>query len=119
MAHPEQTRLAEISKELDASFQKGLVLPSFKSEELKHLEQLATTLKAKGYLGKITFAGQSSNGIYNVQFNVDNGAGYSSTWPQWAYELAKLSLLYGKKLYVLANGDPFGTNLVQVLLFSP
>ncbi|MBI4785207.1 MAG: hypothetical protein HY785_28460 [Oscillatoriophycideae cyanobacterium NC_groundwater_1537_Pr4_S-0.65um_50_18] len=118
MAHTENTQLAEITKELDARFQKGLTLTSFKSEELKHLDQVATALRAKGYLGKIAFAGQSSSGTYSVQFNVDNDGGYSSVWPQWAYELAKLSLLNNKKLYVISNGDPFGANLIQVLIFA-
>lgn len=47
-----------------------------------------------------------------------NGSGYSSTWPLWAFELAKAALLYGKKVFIIANGDPFGSNLVQVLIFA-
>lgn len=117
MTHVEQSKLMETSKELDAQLQQGIVFKPAKSEELKHLDQLVTALGSKGYFGKVAFAGQTSSGSYNVQFNVDNAGGYSSTWPQWAFELAKLSLLHGKKLYVIANGDPFGSNLVQVLLF--
>ncbi|WP_088889139.1 hypothetical protein [Leptolyngbya ohadii] len=117
MTHTESAKLAEINKELDASLQKGLFFSSLKSEEVRHLEQIATKLRAKGYLGKVAYAGQTSTGSYSVQFNVDSAGGYSSTWPQWAFELAKLSLLHGRKLYVIANGDPFGSNLIQVLLF--
>ena len=117
MTQSEQANLLEISKELDARLQKGLTLKATKAEELKHLEQLVVALGAKGYLGKIAFVGQTSGGGYSVQFNVDDDGGYSSTWPQWAFELVKSALLYGKKVFVIANGDPFGSNLIQVLIF--
>ena len=42
--------------------------------------------------GTIAFAGQHSNGDYSVEFNNLNG-GFSSTWPHWAFELAKAALL--------------------------
>ena len=34
----------------------------------------------------------TSNGDYSVEFNNLNG-GFSSTWPHWAFELAKAALL--------------------------
>jgi hypothetical protein len=40
--------------------------------------------------GTIAFAGQNTSGTYSVQFNAQNGSGYSSSWPQWAaFALAK------------------------------
>ncbi len=118
MAQTEHSKLTEISQNLSSHLQSGLTLKTAKGEELKQLEKLALEVGSKGYFGKIAFAGQASNGIYNVQFNADNGTGYSSNWPGWAFELAKLALLYSKKVFVIANGEPFGSNLVQVLLFS-
>jgi hypothetical protein len=54
-----------------------------------------------------------------VQINVPStDTGYSSEWPQWAFELAKAALLTGKQVWVLANGDPFGSNLVTVLILN-
>lgn len=118
MTQTEHSQVTTISQELSNRLQNGLTLKTAKGEDLKQLEQLALAVGSKGYFGKIAFAGQASNGIYNVQFNVDNGSGYSSNWPGWAFELAKSALLYGKKVFVIANGDPFGSNLVQVLIFS-
>ena len=40
----------------------------------------------------IAVAGQHSSGDYSVEFSNQNG-GFSSTWPQWAFELAKAALL--------------------------
>jgi hypothetical protein len=54
-----------------------------------------------------------------VQFNdTSSNTGYSSAWPQWAFELAKDALLAGKDVWVIANGDPFGSNLLDVLILS-
>lgn len=44
--------------------------------------------------------------------------GYSSDCPQWAFELAQAALLAGKKVLLVANGNPFGSNLVTVLILS-
>ena len=41
--------------------------------------------------GTIAFAGQHSSGDYS-EFNNQSG-GFSSTWPHWAFELAKAALL--------------------------
>jgi hypothetical protein len=68
--------------------------------------------------GTISFAGQYTSGTYSVQFNAQNGSGYSSSWPQWAFALAKDALLGNKRVWVGSNGDPFGSNLVFVLIFA-
>jgi hypothetical protein len=70
-------------------------------------------------IGKIVLAGSSPSGSKWVQFNVDGGGGFASTWPQWAFEIAKDALLNNVKVWVIANGDPFGSNLTQVLLYAP
>ena len=118
MTQADTIQLIDISKVLDTQLQQGLTLKPTKAEEFKHLEQVAIELSAKAYIGRIAYAGQTASGAYSVQFNVDNGSGYISSWPQWAFELAKTSLLHGKKVWVIANGDPFGTNLIQVLILA-
>jgi hypothetical protein len=40
----------------------------------------------------VTVVGQHSSGDYSVEFKNQNG-GFSSTWPHWAFELAKAALL--------------------------
>jgi hypothetical protein len=85
------------------------------------LQQLAGLLAAaetNSYVGKVAFAGQTSSGSFQVQFNADGGSGYSSTWPEWAFNQAKSALLDNKKLWVIANGSPFGGNLLTVLILS-
>ena len=67
--------------------------------------------------GTIAFAGRHATGDFAVQYNDQNG-GWSSAWPQWAFELAKDALLGGKRVWVASNGDPFGTNLVFVMIFA-
>jgi hypothetical protein len=118
MTQDNHDKVIAISQELSNHLQHGLTVKPTKGEELKQLEKLALEVGSKGYFGKIAFVGQASNGIYNVQFNVDNGSGYSSTWPEWAFKLAQSALLHNKKVFVIATGDPFGSNLIQVLLFA-
>jgi hypothetical protein len=68
-------------------------------------------------VGYILHAGRVKDGTFQVQFNV-GGEGWSSRWPNWAYEPARDSLLHGKKVWVIYDGAmPFGPNLLQVLIF--
>ena len=68
--------------------------------------------------GTIAFAGQYATGSYAVQYNEQNNGGFSSSWPQWAFELAQAALLGNKRIWVASNGDPFGANLVWVLILA-
>lgn len=74
-----------------------------------------TTLTTTGYVGWISHAGRVSDGTYQVQFNIP-GNGWSSRWPQWAYEAALPALLHRKKIWVIATGVPFGSNLLFALV---
>ena len=58
-------------------------------------QQLAAAVAQAGFEAStdtIALAGQHSSGDYSVEFNNQNG-GFSSTWPHWAFELAKAALL--------------------------
>ena len=83
----------------------------------KQLTNIVAQAGFQATIGTIAFAGQYATGSYAVQYNDQNG-GFSSTWPQWAFELAKAALLGSKKVWVASNGDPFGTNLVFVLILA-
>jgi hypothetical protein len=83
----------------------------------KQLTNIVAQAGFQSTTGTIAFAGQYATGGYAVQYNDQNG-GFSSTWPQWAFELAKAALLGSKKVWVASNGDPFGTNLVFVLILA-
>jgi hypothetical protein len=91
------------------------------STELVSLPKQLTDIVAQAGLqastGTIAFAGQYASGNYAVQYNDQNG-GFSSSWPQWAFELAKAALLGSKRVWVASNGDPFGTNLVFVMILG-
>ncbi len=65
----------------------------------------------------VAFAGYAANlNEYHVQINRGT-EGYSSDWPEWAYDLAKQALLNNKKLWVISNGIPFGCNIEQVVIY--
>jgi len=66
--------------------------------------------------GTIAFAGQYATGSFAVQYNNPQG-GFSSAWPEWAFRLAKDALLGNRRVWVASNGDPFGSNLVFVMIF--
>jgi hypothetical protein len=83
------------------------------------LTKAANSQALSSNIGKIVLAGSSPSGSKWVQFNADGGSGFASTWPQWAFEIAKDALLNNVKVWVIANGDPFGSNLTQVLLYAP
>jgi hypothetical protein len=89
----------------------------------KQLSELADQVGLSSFIGRIGWAGQNSSGIFFVQFVVKNADGttdvYGSSWPGWAFELAKAALLRNiKRVWVLSNGDPVGDNLSSVLLLA-
>ena len=89
----------------------------------KQLSELADQVGLGSFIGRIGWAGQNSSGTFFVQFVVENADGttdvYGSSWPGWAFELAKAALLRNiKRVWVLSNGDPVGDNLSSVLLLA-
>jgi hypothetical protein len=65
-------------------------------------------------VGYIAYAGRASSGSGQVQVNISSG-GYASTWPEWAYNVAEGALHFNKKVWLIYNNSPFGSNLLQVL----
>jgi hypothetical protein len=115
----ERSALAELSARFEQATAE-LTIPDVSGPATsRRLTDIAAQAGLGSFFGTIAFVGESSSGSFEVQFN-DTGTntGYSSTWPQWAFELAKAALLGGKHVLVLANGDPFGSNLVSVLVFA-
>jgi hypothetical protein len=56
-------------------------------------QQFADAVAQAGFeASAVTVVEQHSGGDYSVEFNNQNG-GSSSTWPHWAFELAKAALL--------------------------
>ena len=110
-----QAQLAALQKQVDEKFERVKMMDFGDGPKFQHIANALTNLAVDSYIGTVAFAGQNSTGGYQVQFNTSN-SGYSSTWPQWAFELAKSALLSGKQLWVIANGLPFGSNLLTVLI---
>jgi hypothetical protein len=95
------------------------ILNATRAQLRERLTDAASPLGISVYVGTIATAGEYSDGSYWVQFDdTSTNSGYASAWPQWAFELAQSALLAGKEVLLLANGDPFGSNLVLVLLMS-
>lgn len=101
--------LSEVLDGVEVKAAKPLVGPS--SDLLKAVTTPTTT----GYVGWINHAGRVADGTYQVQFDIP-GNGWSSRWPQWAYEAALPALVNRKRVWVIATGVPFGFNLLQVLV---
>jgi hypothetical protein len=74
-------------------------------------------LGVTSYNGTVALVGQDSAGAFQVTYALANGGTFFSRWPQWAYEHAKLAKLHGKELWVIANGQPLGPNLLVVTIF--
>jgi len=113
----EQGALADVTERIE---QAAAELKIRSTELLGVPQQLADVVAQAGLqssTGTIAFAGQYASGNFAVQYNDQNG-GFSSAWPQWAFELAKAALLGNKRVWVASNGDPFGFNLVFVMILA-
>lgn len=65
--------------------------------------------------GWVCFIGRRRDGKALVQFNV-NSDGWSSEWPEWALDLAEISMLNELPLCVTSIGPPFGCNLQTAIV---
>jgi hypothetical protein len=117
MAETTKAQLAELQKEVDAKFDRVKSTDLGDGPKFQQIANALDSLAVDTYLGTVAFAGQTSTGSFEVQFNSGN-SGYSSFWPQWAFGLAQSALLSGKSLFVVANGLPFGSNLLTVLIWG-
>lgn len=66
---------------------------------------------------EVTSAGKDKNGLAFVSVVTAN-TGFGSSWEVWAFEIALQALIHDRKLLVVCNGDPVGTNLLAVTLLK-
>jgi hypothetical protein len=85
----------------------------------EQLANAADPLDLSTYPGTIVSVGVDSVGGYHAGFSDSTtGIEYYSDWPQWAFGLAQAALLAGKGVQVTANGEPFGSNVLYLTMFS-
>jgi hypothetical protein len=117
MSESTKTQLADLQKQVNAKFDRVKVSDFGEGPKFQAIANALNTLTVDSYIGTVAFIGRTSTGDYDVQFNTGN-TGYSSAWPEWAFEMAKTSLVTGKQLWVISNGVPFGSNLLTVIVLS-
>jgi len=81
-------QLADLQKEVNAKFDRVKVADFGGGPKYQAIANAVNTLTIDSYIGTVAFIGRNSNGDYDVQFNTGN-TGYSSAWPEWAFEMAK------------------------------
>lgn len=92
--------------------------------EKEHLSALQAVADATPgsviYMGRIRHISHDAGGVTDIQIDVDTGAGYSSYWPAWTHEFAKMALLHNKRVAVVSNGEPYGQNITHLtVLIDP
>jgi hypothetical protein len=117
MVKKTKARLTELQKEVKAKLEQSTISNFDEASKFQPVTNAIAGLSVTGYVGTISSVGETSTSEYQVSF-VSNNLTYVSFWPQWAYELAKTSLLSGKGVALVANGDAFGANLLGVWLIS-
>lgn len=97
-----------------------LTIPGGSRDRLREqLAKAADPLDQSIYTGTIYSVGETSGVGYTVGFtDTATNSGYYDLWPQWAFGLAQAALLTGKDVQLVANGLPFGANLVNVSILS-
>jgi hypothetical protein len=113
----EKTQIADLQQQVNAKFDRVNVADLGDGPKFQAIANALNTLTVGSYIGAVAFIGRNSSGDYDVQFNTGN-TGYSSAWPEWAFEMAKTSLVTGKQLWVISNGVPFGSDLLTVIVLA-
>lgn len=106
-------KLVELSMKLN----EVVIHATSADEKLHELTKFVEELNLKSNKGWINHAGRVADGTYHVEFDI-RGEGYSSRWPQWAYEVALQAVIHNKKIWVISDGVPFGQNLFQVIMLA-
>src|ERR1700752_981921 len=88
MSEASKAELAELQKQVDAKFDRVKSADLGGGPKFQQIANALDPLAVDSYIGTVAFVGQTSTGGYEVQFNTGN-TGYSSFWPQWAFELAQ------------------------------
>ena len=117
MAENKKAQLADLQKQVSAKIDRVRINRLRRDPKYQAIANAINALTVDSYIGTVAFIGRDSSGGYDVQFNTGN-TGYSSSWPEWAFEMAKTSLITGKQLWVVANGDPFGSDLLNVIVLA-
>jgi hypothetical protein len=117
MADDRKASIADLQKQVTAKFDRVRVTDFGGNPKYQTIANAINALSVDSYIGSVAFIGRDSSGGYSVQFNTGN-TGYSSAWPEWAFEMAKTSLITGKETWVIANGDPFGSDLLNVMVLA-
>jgi hypothetical protein len=115
---PKATKKRSMRKAIAAALKENMI---FETTDLDlQLKQMRERLQPAGIsvaIGSIGLAGRNPSGSGSVQLNIGSG-GYGSIWPEWAYGVAEGALHFNKKVIVLYNDQPFGSNLLQVLCMN-
>lgn len=106
-------KLIELSKKLN----EVVIHATSADEKLRELTKIVEELNLQSNKGWINHAGRVADGTYHVEFDI-RGEGYSSRWPQWAYEVALQAVIHKKKVWVISDGVPYGQNLFQVIMLA-
>lgn len=111
-----EAKALEMRRKLEQQLGAGLAHAHVGEASLAGLARAAAELGFASFVGTVAFVGRTASD-QSVQFNTADH-GYSSSWPAWAFEQAKLALTTGKKLWLISNGDPFGMNLANVIVLA-
>lgn len=106
----------ELQRKLEIELARGMKTEPGADLTRSPLHKAVAALGLSSHTGTVAFVGTTATD-YHVQFNTAN-VGYSSSWPRWAFDMARCSLETGKKLFVVSNGDPYGYNLTTVLVLA-
>jgi hypothetical protein len=113
---PKSTKKKPRSKAVAAAL-KAMENLSFETADLDfQLKQLTESLKAIdtiANLGSIWYAGGTIDGSHSVAV-VIGSTSYWSTWPDWAYEIAKDALHFNRQVLLMYQNQPTGLNLLWV-----
>lgn len=104
----------EVAARIEAELERLSRAEGTQLDEHKRFAAAAEAARATFSTGTVVRFGQTTTTPTMVYFKRENAGTFGSPWPTWAYELAKLALLHGRKLMVYSNGDPLGTNLLYV-----
>lgn len=89
-----------------------------RTDRYASLWESAAAQEAQGAIGTIRYAGRAADGANHIYLDTATMA-YTMRWPDWAFALAKDALLSDRRVFVMARGEPFGANLLEVHLLEP
>ena len=89
----------------------------FWNDDLQYILKTVEENNLNIYFGIIRFAGRVTDGTNRVHFESNQQEGWTSSWSEELFGLAKSAFLHKVKVFIISRGFPYGENIIMASIY--